>query len=173
MWSVGFVDDRVIEEVLLSRGHILIMSPKCHPEIAGCGIEYCWGISKLKFRRGINDFFAKNLSANVLKSFCPDTILTLGRVRRFARKTRDYGHVYREMQWLKDLAVLDKECLDSAVPTTPEEQLKILKDAALASETRAIAIDTYYGIEKQIKAHKCHRNILDMESGTLNNTLAN
>jgi hypothetical protein len=34
-----------IRNLLESRGHILIVSPKCHPELAGSGIEYAWGIA--------------------------------------------------------------------------------------------------------------------------------
>jgi hypothetical protein len=40
-----------IQKLLESRGHILIVSPKCHPEIAGSGIEYCWGMADLIFRK--------------------------------------------------------------------------------------------------------------------------
>ena len=28
-------------------------TPKCHPEIAGEGIEYAWGISKLVYRQAV------------------------------------------------------------------------------------------------------------------------
>ena len=41
----------ILEEIMVLRGHILLMSPKCHPEIAGCAIEYLWGYSKQRFRR--------------------------------------------------------------------------------------------------------------------------
>ena len=27
-----------------------MLTPKQHPEIAGCGIEYCWGKAKYEFR---------------------------------------------------------------------------------------------------------------------------
>lgn len=33
------------------RGHILVMSPKSHPEVAGVGIEYSWGMSKKDYRK--------------------------------------------------------------------------------------------------------------------------
>jgi hypothetical protein len=33
----------------------LVMSLKCTPEMVGNGIEYCWGVSKLYFRRHFND----------------------------------------------------------------------------------------------------------------------
>ena len=65
--AVGIADDKNIQKVLQampdfktertalqhvveSQGHILL-SPKCHPEVAGVGIEYSWGFSKQKFRR--------------------------------------------------------------------------------------------------------------------------
>ncbi len=49
-----------------SRGHIALLSPKCHPEVAGVGIEYSWGMSKMKFRREINDEVPKNLHDNIV-----------------------------------------------------------------------------------------------------------
>ena len=44
-----------------SRGHILLLSPKFHPEVAGVGIEHSWGMSKPKFRREINNEVAKDV----------------------------------------------------------------------------------------------------------------
>ena len=44
-----------LQHVVESRGHILLLSPKFHPEVAGVGIEYSWGFSKQKFRRVHND----------------------------------------------------------------------------------------------------------------------
>ena len=86
-----------LQHTVESRGHILLLSPKCHPEVAGVGIEYSWGMSKSKFRREINDGVPKHLHANVVSSMCAKNILTLGRVRRFARRTRDFGRAYREI----------------------------------------------------------------------------
>ena len=46
-----FVKEKgALQEIVESRGHILILFPKCHPELAGCGIEYSWGKSKQYFR---------------------------------------------------------------------------------------------------------------------------
>ncbi|CAM9872720.1 unnamed protein product, partial [Pylaiella littoralis] len=111
--AVGVTDDKNIEKILQaqpdfknertalqhvvkSRGHILLMSPKCHPEVAGVGIEYSWGFSKQKFRRKINDEVPKHLPDNIEKSLCTEKYLTIRRVRRFARRTRDYCRAYRE-----------------------------------------------------------------------------
>ena len=43
------------KELVESCGHVLRMGVKGHPEMAGKGIEYCWGKSKQKFRRDVND----------------------------------------------------------------------------------------------------------------------
>jgi hypothetical protein len=67
------------------------MSPKGHPEIAGLGIEYSWGKSKMEYRR-LNDCVPKHMHANILESF---EFLTLERVRKYARKTREYKRAYR------------------------------------------------------------------------------
>ena len=80
------------------QGHILVLPPKFQPEVAGVGIKYSWGMSKLKFRREINDEVAKNLHANMLRCFCRRTILTVARVRRLARRTRDYCRAYLELE---------------------------------------------------------------------------
>lgn len=83
-----------LQHTVESRGHILLLSPKYHPEVAGVGIEYSWGMSKLKFRRDINDEVPKHLHDNIVASMCRESILTLGRVRRFARRCRDYCRGY-------------------------------------------------------------------------------
>ena len=85
-----------LQHTVEGRGHIPLLSPKFHPEVAGVGIEYSWGMSKLKFRREINDEVPKHLHENIVTSMCRETILTLGRVRRFARRCRDYCRAYFE-----------------------------------------------------------------------------
>ena len=71
-----------------SRGHILILSPKCHPELAGCGIEYAWGKSKQWFRAHNNQVY-KDLHRNIENSM-EDIVLPISRCWKFERKTRDY-----------------------------------------------------------------------------------
>ena len=81
-------------EKLRARGHILLMCVKCHPELAGVGIENTWGKSAIHFRRN-NDCIAKNLDANVQNSLHSDN-LPLQTIRKFARKTRDYLRAYAD-----------------------------------------------------------------------------
>ncbi|CAM9678015.1 unnamed protein product, partial [Hapterophycus canaliculatus] len=51
-----FKSDRfALQHIVESRGHILLLSAKCHPEVAGVEIEYSWPFSKQEFRRKHSD----------------------------------------------------------------------------------------------------------------------
>ena len=85
-----------LQEYVESRGHILRMCVKGHPELAGVGIEYSWGKAKQKFRRDVNDRKSGHLHRNIVKCFSRDDLfLPLCRIRKYARKTRSYRHAYR------------------------------------------------------------------------------
>jgi hypothetical protein len=86
-----------LEEVILKYGYRMIKSPKCHPEVAGTGIEYIWGFSKSRFRNKTNDGVPKNLEKNILKSLSiiGTENLCHERVMRYARKSRDYIMAYK------------------------------------------------------------------------------
>ena len=86
----------LLEKDIFERGHLLIMSPKGHPEIAGVGVEYAWGKSKREFRQ-LNDLVPKHLHKNILKAF---ECLDVQRCCRFARKTREYKRAYARMHGL-------------------------------------------------------------------------
>ena len=109
-----------LQEILESRGHILITSHKCHPELAGLGIEYCLGISKKHFRRDINDGVQKNLRKNVIQSLSENSI-PLSAKWRFERRTRAYREVYQKIRKDGNLEMRDLTFQDI------EKMLKIQK----------------------------------------------
>jgi hypothetical protein len=80
-----------LQELVEDYGHLLITSPKCHPELAGVGIEYAWGKSKMDFRRIHNNCVAADLHDNIEKSLGG---LTIERAWMFARRTREYRRAY-------------------------------------------------------------------------------
>jgi hypothetical protein len=87
-------------------GAFIRLTPKCHPEIAGRGIEYAWGYAKLGFRCGINDAVASHLEENYLEENVKEALsrelLTINRIRKFARKARDYKLTYSYLVALAD-----------------------------------------------------------------------
>ena len=71
------------------------LTPKCHPEIAGRG--YAWGYSKIFYRKHFNDGVATNLTKNVEKALSRE-VLTVNRLRKFARKACDYKLTYASFE---------------------------------------------------------------------------
>ena len=100
-----------LQHTVEKRGRILLMSSKFHPEVAGVGIEYSWGMPKLKFRRELDDEIPKHLHQNIVSSMCRETILTLRRVRRFARRTRDFCRAYLKLE-MAGVAPDSKDCIE-------------------------------------------------------------
>ena len=80
-------------ELIRSCGGVLKMSPKGHCELAGAGIEYCFGKSKTHFRRNKKARTIPNFESLVLESLSGE-VLPLDRIRRFDRKARTYRRIY-------------------------------------------------------------------------------
>jgi len=104
--EIGYVGKPALQELIYSRGYLLIMRVKCHPEMAGNGIEFAWGIAKLQFRRRLNDRTTTNQSENVAKALSSEHVrdkngnlrgapLPLERVRKYSRRARVYRNLSR------------------------------------------------------------------------------
>ena len=82
----------VLQKLWERRGHELDKSPKCHPECAGEGHEYCFGKLKRDFRHhgpATRKLGLRERIDAVLKNSLP-----IERCWRFARKTWDYRQAY-------------------------------------------------------------------------------
>ena len=129
-------------------GHILISSPKYHPELAGVGIEYSWGKAKLEFRRNINDCVPTHLRENVKKAL-DISILSLERVRRFARRTRDYKRVY---EYIRD----------------HESDFNRVGESGLIEQKEGEKLQGHKMIESMRKKQKEHRCIMNLDTAYIN-----
>lgn len=132
-----------LQHLVETRGHVLLISPKYHPEMAGLGIDYSWGKSKLEFRRKFNDCTAKNLRKNTLRALDADGVLFLDRVRRFARRTRDYRRVY---------AALSKPGAENALKAANggKEGYELVEIMRKTRETHRIIVDIERAFVKTI-----------------------
>ena len=83
----------MLEEIVSKSGHILLLSSKYHAEVAGQGIEYCFGRTKWWFKKN------NSCSTAALKRLSKEAfgleVVRIDHVRKFARKSRDYQRVYR------------------------------------------------------------------------------
>ena len=78
-----------IQEILETRGHIVVWCPKFHPEFNF--IERYWGMVKFRMR-GKCDYTFATLQAQLPAALAAPTI---GNIRRFARKSADYMYAYQ------------------------------------------------------------------------------
>ena len=81
-------------------GVSLDRTPKCHPEIAGEGIEYAWAIGKLHYRQSpIKDKRSKSSFWDLVrKSTDPSGELNIDRIRLCSKKARSYMKLYSIIQ---------------------------------------------------------------------------
>ena len=72
-----------------------ILTPICHCEIAGRGVEYAWGVSKMWFRNN-HDSTKHRFKEDVEKAVSND-VLPISCVRRCCRKAREYKMSYKTL----------------------------------------------------------------------------
>jgi hypothetical protein len=97
---MGLCLDFINEEGMLQHignglGVEVLLTPKCHAELAGESVEYIWGGAKGEYRqlslaqkRGKDNFKAS------LHHCLSEEVITIERVRRYARRARQYLMAY-------------------------------------------------------------------------------
>jgi hypothetical protein len=139
------------EETLLQyhgrkQGVKVDRTPKCHPEMAGEGVEYDWAAAKGFYRR--LPICEKRSKAKFRESVtrCLDTqeVLTIDRQRMFSRRAREYMVAYHALDNHKD----DKT-----------------DESTNATQQRTNPLMTAYLIEKIVKLFKTHRSAADFDCG--------
>jgi hypothetical protein len=97
---MGMCNDFINEEGMLqyiakSIGVTVLLTPKCHAELAGEGVEYVWACAKGAYRNlSLRD---KKGTDNFKKSVCfclSEEVITKVRIRRFASRARQYLMAY-------------------------------------------------------------------------------
>ena len=90
----------ILEEIVRARGHLLRVTPICHPEIAGEGVEYNWGMSKRHYG-GIEERKRSTTLANKHQLFhvCASLAhVTPVHSRRFICKVNEYKRMYMQLE---------------------------------------------------------------------------
>lgn len=85
-----------LQSLVESRGHILLVSPKYHPEVAGNGIEYMWGISDHHFKK-MKGKSLTDLERNV-KHVLGKELMPIEKVWKCERRARNYMQLYLQLK---------------------------------------------------------------------------
>jgi hypothetical protein len=122
-------------------------TPKCHPEMAGEGIEYSWAAAKGFYRRLPLSEKRSKAKFKVAVERCLDTenVLTTARQRMFSRRAREYMVAYHAIDNHED------ECGNWDEKKDGGEIRNPLMTACL--------------IEKIVKMYKTHRSAADFDCG--------
>jgi len=132
-------------------GAIVDRTPKCHPELAGEGIEYAWALAKLFYRRQRLELKRSKDTFLKLVRRCTSTedVLSVDQVRKCSRRAREYMLAYKSFE------VLGNRNENG--------------DANFFGEH--VVTLNYKLIEKSIKTYKTHRNCLDTDTKWLRKML--
>ena len=139
-------------------------TPKCHPELAGEGIEYAWGCAKGFYRRiPLAQKRYKNLFFDAVRQ-CLDaaTVLTVERVCRFLRQAREYVKAYSQLEAGTDNGA-ENAVANGAANGAVVERGQERRDSLAVSEKT---------IEKMVKTYRTHRCAFDFDRAYINSILS-
>ena len=126
-------EDSQLQFVGKELGLIVDRTPKCHPEMAGEGIEYSWGCAKNHYRNlPIAKKRSKALFLEHVRKCVSQNEITKAMVRLFSRRARRYMVAYYK---LTHSLVEGDEFVDTSA--TPVKVEKIIK----ACKTHCCAMD--------------------------------
>ena len=127
-------------------GVLIDRTPKCHPEIAGEGIEYVWGVAKMTYRLLpiANKQKKEGFKQAVHSCFSPDK-LSISTVRKCGKRAREYILAYKAFADLNNDNDDDNDD-DNTAKTSISHQL----------------------IEKAVKSYRVHRSVMDTDTKFLN-----
>ena len=117
-------------------GVTVLLTPKCHAELAGEGIEYAWGCSKGAYRNlALKEKRGKAKFMSSVRYCLSDEVLSLQRIRKFARRAKQYLMAYHVI----DSKQVDQQTQDDCNKYGPIALGKVIKDL------------------------KCHRSAVDVD----------
>jgi hypothetical protein len=88
-------EEGMLQHIANTLGVTVLLTPKCHAELAGEGVEYVWACAKgayrsmsLKQKRGKDNFKAS------IRFCLSEEVITKVRIRKFATRARQYLMAY-------------------------------------------------------------------------------
>ena len=143
----------------LQMGVRIECSPKFHPEIAGEGIEYSWGLAKNTYRsfplkqKKTKEGFRKLVQC----SLNPEVVMTKSAVRKFARRQRRYILAYLGLENAKEANSNATEGGDGGNGGDGNDRLQVH-----IPEMSCCLVERLVKVFKE--PQKCHRNIKDQDA---------
>jgi hypothetical protein len=88
-------EEGMLQHIAKSIGVEVLLTPKCHAELAGEGVEYVWGGAKGEYRRlSLAEKRGKDNFKDSLHHCLSEEAIPIDRVRKYARWARQYLMAY-------------------------------------------------------------------------------
>ena len=85
----------MLQHIAQKIGVKMLLTPKCHAELAGEGVEYVWACAKGAYRNmSLQDKKGKDNFKASVRDCLSDEVITTVRIRKFARRARQYMMAY-------------------------------------------------------------------------------
>ena len=110
-------EEGILQHVAKRIGVEVLLTPKCHAELAGEGVEYVWGGAKGEYRRlSLAQKRGKdNFKSRMHYCLSEEVIPMIERVRKYARRARQYLMAYHAV----DTGQLDQLTLHDCLKYGP------------------------------------------------------
>ena len=99
-------EQSALQHLVHSYGHLVEFSPKGHPEVAGEGVEYDWGVSKKAYRRRVDHSTNPEKAERHVREAL--ATVTLEITRKTARRARMYMLAYSTQDCSASFAMIEK-----------------------------------------------------------------
>jgi hypothetical protein len=88
-------EEGMLQHIAKSIGVKVLLTPKCHAELAGEGVEYVWACAKGVYRNlSLQEKKGKDNFKASIRYCLSEEVITTVRIRRFARRARQYLMAY-------------------------------------------------------------------------------
>jgi hypothetical protein len=132
-------EETMLQSMGRSMGVIVDRTPKCHPELAGEGIEYSWGCAKNRYRQlPLVEKKKKEKFVGSVRLCLSNEVISQERVVKFSKRAREYICAYHTLHKEQDETHLDPV-------VTPMKIEKLVKEF----KTHRCTLDFDYSFIKQ------------------------
>ena len=116
-------EEGMMQHIAKEIGVVVLLTPKCHAELAGEGVEYLWACAKgayrnltLRQKKGKDNFNAS------VRHCLSEEVITKVRIRKFARRARQYLMAYHAI----DTQQVDKQTQSDCTTYGPVALTKLI-----------------------------------------------
>ena len=96
MWTDFLNEEGMMQHIAKGLGVKVLLTPMCHAELAGEGIEYVWACAKGAYRNmSLQKKRGKDCFKASVRHCLSEEVITTVRIRKFARQARQYMMAYQ------------------------------------------------------------------------------